>query len=75
MLLAITVFIDHDGCPALHYDLNQYEPIIGANFIQVASNGIRDPPARSGLGHIAALGPLPLGVHHINTRHIFRHPT
>jgi len=45
MLLAIAVFIDHDRCPALHHDLDQYEPVIGANFIQVAGNGIHDPPA------------------------------
>ena len=53
VLLAIAVFIDHDRCPALHQHLDQHEPVIGADFIQVAGNGIHDPPALRSLTQVS----------------------
>jgi hypothetical protein len=53
MLLAITVFIGHDCCIALHHDPDWYLPVIGADFIQVAGNGTHDPPALRSIAEVA----------------------
>ena len=52
VLVAIAVFIDHDGTAVLNFQADQHKPVLRADFIQMAGSGIHEPISPCCVGQV-----------------------